>query len=205
VKACIGLALVYKTLDLIRAISPRYWFIENPMAYLRTFPMMRRLHRKTVTYCQYGDIRMKPTDIWTNLIEWIPQPKCKNGDKCHEAAPRGSKTGTQGMRNAMERGAIPPQLFHEIFDVIEGKIGTSQSILDVQLAIEKGCMTEPEAIEALLEHHRTEVIDLFLLACEDDYDRAINPRKGDYRPDKEAEWYWKAFRQYVKHSERGAV
>lgn len=27
---------------------------------------MRSLPRYTVTYCQYGDNRMKPTDIWTN-------------------------------------------------------------------------------------------------------------------------------------------
>lgn len=44
---------------------------------------------------------------------------CKNGDKCHESAPRGSKTGTQGLKNAKLRGIIPEKLFYEIFEVIE--------------------------------------------------------------------------------------
>jgi hypothetical protein len=35
---------------------------------------------------------------------------------CHESAPRGSKLGTQGLKNAKERGAIPPKLIEEILD-----------------------------------------------------------------------------------------
>lgn len=57
---------------------------------------------------------MKPTDIWTNSTQWIPRPMCKNGDGCHEAAPRGSKTGTQGLRGDYERSKIPDLLCHEI-------------------------------------------------------------------------------------------
>ena len=78
-------------------------------------PFMADLPRHTVTYCQYGDSRMKPTDIWTNAYWWQPKPMCKNGAPCHEAAPRGSKTGTQGLCNSVERGRIPPGLFEEIF------------------------------------------------------------------------------------------
>jgi len=72
----------------------------------------------TVTYCQYGDTRMKPTDIFTNIPNWQCK-RCKNGSPCHEPAPRGSKTGTQGLKNVKLRGVIPPKLFHEIFDCIE--------------------------------------------------------------------------------------
>lgn len=60
--------------------------------------------------------RCKPTDIWTNNHSWNPRPICKNGDKCHISAPRGSKTGTQGLKNAKDRGVIPEQLFLEIFE-----------------------------------------------------------------------------------------
>ena len=80
---------------------------------------MDGLHRNTVTYCQYGDDRMKPTDIWTNFKEWIPKDMCKNGNPCHISAPRGSKTGTQGLKGAIERGVIPPALFNEIFEQIK--------------------------------------------------------------------------------------
>ena len=86
-------------LNLILALSPKYWFIENPRGGLRKMRFMQGLPRYTVTYCQYGDNRMKPTDIWTNHSNPRFKPMCKNGDTCHEAAPRGSKTGTQGLKN----------------------------------------------------------------------------------------------------------
>lgn len=53
---------------------------------------------------------MKPTDIWTNHPNPDFKPICKNGDTCHEAAPRGSRTGTQGMKNARDRGVITEEL-----------------------------------------------------------------------------------------------
>lgn len=75
---------------------------------------MQEFDRKTVSYCQYGDSRMKPTDIWTNSTKWIPRKMCKNGDPCHISAPRGSKTGTQGIKGAYNRSKIPEQLCDEI-------------------------------------------------------------------------------------------
>lgn len=70
--------------------------------------------RHTITYCQYGDKRMKPTDIWTNSETWQPRPMCKKGDICHELAPRGSKTGTQGLKGEYNRSKIPEELCREI-------------------------------------------------------------------------------------------
>ena len=59
---------------------------------------------------------MKPTDIWTNCTTWRPKPMCKNGDPCHEAAPRGSKTGTQGLGCAIERSRIPYALCKQVIE-----------------------------------------------------------------------------------------
>ena len=42
VEACLGLACVLKTFDLIRELHPTYWFIENPRGYLRKFPFMQK-------------------------------------------------------------------------------------------------------------------------------------------------------------------
>lgn len=112
--AKLGISLVKKTLEIIEETKPKWWFIENPRGVLRKMPFMQNLIRHTVSYCQYGDIRMKPTDIWTNATWWNPKPICHNGDKCHESAPRGSKTGTQGIDGAKNRGVIPPALFEEI-------------------------------------------------------------------------------------------
>lgn len=112
--------LVKKTLDLIGYYECIY-FIENPVGMLRKMPFMRGLPRATITYCQYGDTRMKPTDIWSNHIYstwnpygWIPRPMCKNGMGCHDSAPRGSQTGTQGLKNNYERSKIPSELCREI-------------------------------------------------------------------------------------------
>lgn len=106
-------------LQLIKQLNPKYWFIENPRGGMRKMEWMQGLPRYTVTYCQYGDTRMKPTDIWTNHPNPKFKPMCKNGDPCHEAAPRGSKTGTQGRKNAKERSRIPDELCKHIVKICE--------------------------------------------------------------------------------------
>ena len=110
-----AVVLIEDMMRLIQQIKPMWFFIENPRGMMRKIPHMAGLIRHTVTYCQYGDTRQKPTDIWTNADWWWPKPPCEPGAKCHEAAPRGLKTGTQGLKNAAERGVIPPDLFREIF------------------------------------------------------------------------------------------
>lgn len=108
-RAEFGMDLVKKTIEIIDYFRPRYWFIENPRAMLRKMDFMRGLPRQTITYCQYGDTRMKPTDIWGFFPDDFPIKNCKAGDKCHEAAPRGSRTGTQGLKGSIERGRVPKE------------------------------------------------------------------------------------------------
>ena len=107
-------------LDLIQELKPKYYFIENPRGGLRKMDFMKGLYRYTVTYCQYGDKRMKPTDIWTNHPNPNFKPMCKNGDNCHEKAPRGSKTGTQGLKGSRERSVIPEELCDHIANICKG-------------------------------------------------------------------------------------
>ena len=98
------------------------YYIENPRGVLRKLPIMDWTEcRRTIWYCQYGDLRAKPTDIWTNDFNWIPRPVCKNGNRnCHhEPAPRGSKTGTQGLKGNYERSIVPSELCKEILKGIE--------------------------------------------------------------------------------------
>jgi len=127
--ARLGMELVQHTLKLIEDINPRYWFIENPRGVLRKLPIMEGLTRHTVTYCQYGDERMKPTDIWTNCEGWTPRPACKNGSPCHVAAPRGSSTGTQGRKGNYERSKIPHDLCMEVLvSAVLTSVGLHRSI-----------------------------------------------------------------------------
>ena len=104
-------------LHLITELCPVYWFIENPRGGMRKMDFMKGLPRHTVTYCQYGDERMKPTDIWTNHPDPRFKPMCKNGDPCHISAPRGSKTGTQGRKGKIERSLIPEELCNHIVSI----------------------------------------------------------------------------------------
>lgn len=60
---------------------------------------------------------MKPTDIWTNHPDPQFKPPCHYGDKCHEPAPRGSKTGTQGIKGKTDRSRIPDALADHIADI----------------------------------------------------------------------------------------
>jgi hypothetical protein len=124
------------------------FFIENPRGMMRKQPWMIELEesipnfrRETVWYCQYGDDRGKPTDIWTNSLDWSPRPMCKNFkydadgeiiDKhCHhQSARRGAKTGTQGRKNAHERSFIPQQLTEEI---LQSTILDISKVFDVEL------------------------------------------------------------------------
>jgi len=109
-----GLELVDYARKLIEDIAPNYgWIIENPRGMLRKL-RLQDVPRRTVTYCQYGDTRMKPTDLWGYVSQWQPKPPCKNGDLCHISAPRGSRTGTQGLKGAKVRSMIPYDLGHSI-------------------------------------------------------------------------------------------
>lgn len=111
-------------------INPNMTFtFENPRGMLRHMPWMQEFKRYTVWYCQYGDTRAKPTDIWTNIKNWTPKPICRNYkynsegniiDKhCHhESARRGAKTGTQGKNGSYERSKIPEALCEEILKSI---------------------------------------------------------------------------------------
>lgn len=132
-RAAVGVYLVYKTLSLIHDLKPKYWFIENPVGKLRSMPFMKCLHRKTVTYCQYGERVRKPTDIWTNHITWTPKPMCSNGDTCHIASPRGSDAANKaGKNNAFERAKVPVSLIQEICDSLLN-VDMSQSTLQIEV------------------------------------------------------------------------
>ena len=120
--------LVKKTLEIFKWFPNSLYYMENPVGMLRKMPFMQGIPRTTVTYCTYGDMRMKPTDIWSNNIYdvfhpdgWTPRPKCfNNNPHCHhERSPRGSQGGTQRLGNSYERSKIPDELCLEIIKASE--------------------------------------------------------------------------------------
>ena len=110
---------------LIQELNPKYYFIENPRGGLRKMDFMKDIPRYTVTYCQYEtnkrpeERRMKPTDIWTNHPNPQFLPPCKNGSPCHAKAPRGARTGTQGIKGYKNRSVIPQELCEHIVAICE--------------------------------------------------------------------------------------
>jgi hypothetical protein len=126
-----GVEYVQSTLNIINHflnLNPNLkWFMENPRGKLRKLPVVADLERTTVWYCTYGDFRAKPTDIWTNHLYsmfnvdgWKPRKECFNGNKnCHhQPAPRGSRTGTQGLKGNYNRSKIPNELCKEVLESV---------------------------------------------------------------------------------------
>lgn len=120
-KAANALRMVEKAREIISWFPGVYHIIENPRAKLRKMPVMQDLEIRTVTYCQYGEQRMKPTDLFSLRFPPVEfKPACKNGAPCHVRAPRGSYTGTQGMASA-DSAVIPYQLALDVCLAMEGE------------------------------------------------------------------------------------
>ena len=118
-QASLGIKIIKKTIEVVsqfKKLNKNLAYIyESPRGKLRKLDLLDNNLLHTVTYCQYGDSRMKPTDIWTN-INWTPRKMCKNGQPCHESAPRGSRTGTQGLKGNYNRSKVPSELCQELIE-----------------------------------------------------------------------------------------
>ena len=112
-----SVALVYHTLGLIEAISPGYWFLENPMG----SKIKQYLGEPTgrVTYCQYGTTYQKPTYLWGEhppmTYRW-----CASGDHCHEHGSLEDERDERPMpRDPAKRAKVPRELSKSIREAIE--------------------------------------------------------------------------------------
>jgi site-specific DNA-cytosine methylase len=81
-----AMRLVEYTHGLIRGLQPEHWVIENPRGVLRKLSILPE--PQTVWYCQYGDDRAKPTDLYGKLPEGFVVKTCRNGASDHISAPR---------------------------------------------------------------------------------------------------------------------
>jgi site-specific DNA-cytosine methylase len=111
-----GIEIVRKTIEIIDYFKPEVWYIENPRGMLRHQDFMDAYLRRTVTYCQYSDDRMKPTDIWTNNKLWIPRKMCEVTDTCHKSE------ATNKLNTPAQRATIPAALCREILLSSQAKI-----------------------------------------------------------------------------------
>lgn len=136
-KALEGVRLLYHTLYLINSLEPEYWFLENPRGGMRKiigepqYNQRKKLDKNlnvanqkdanypgTITYCQFGDDRMKPTDLWGNHPESFEYKFCGNGMDCHNSASRGSDNGTQSRNKGADRWKVPDGLAKSVFESV---------------------------------------------------------------------------------------
>ena len=116
-----SIKLVIHTLKLISDVVPKFWILENPMG------MMRKILGNpplTVYYAQFGEDRLKPTDLWGRLPNGLNEFVIKDRSLLeYTKCPRGSKVGgTQGMSNGPERAKIPYQLSLKVCKLCENGI-----------------------------------------------------------------------------------
>lgn len=121
---------VRKIVDELQKLNPKLiYFWENPRGGFRKMNFIKDLPRYTITYNKYlmdrpfEERRMKPTDIFTNHPDPKFLPPSKNGDPDHVAAPRGARTGTQGIKGAKLRSKYPEQLCEHIANICCEVIG----------------------------------------------------------------------------------
>lgn len=136
-----AMELVKRAVWLIEELKPDFAVIENPRGLLRKLDLIPPpFEMRTVSYCSYGETRMKPTDLWAS--PWPPHfdaRKCnagagpiyerkdgrlfrcdkQTGEWCHESAPRGARTGTQGFADSKARAEIPFMLSMEVCLAVE--------------------------------------------------------------------------------------
>jgi len=112
-----AVTLVYHTLGLIRALSPDYWFLENPQGRLR-WTLGEPAGK--VTYCQYGRPYMKRTDLWGDHPP-MTYRACSRGESCHEA--NREYDGTSAVRvlgeTPEERAKEPRELSESILYAVK--------------------------------------------------------------------------------------
>lgn len=118
-----AVALVYHAFGLIRGIDPSYWFVENPRGRLRSYVGRPK---QTVTYCQYGEERMKPTDLWGEHPASFVGRRCDYGDDCHEQ----NREGTNNYPDDPNEKAVVP---YELSDAIRE---TSERALDGEAPVQ---------------------------------------------------------------------
>ena len=101
----------------------RIFLMENPVGLMRKAVSTLGLSRMTVWYCQYGDERAKPTDLFGAYLKHFEPKTCHNGASDHARARRGWGTGTQGRPWSVDRARVPYGLSLALCIACERELG----------------------------------------------------------------------------------
>ena len=111
--------LVQHTLHLIGQLEPTYWFMENPAAYLAMQPFMKFYPKRRVSYCQYGALTQKPTDIWgQHPIHWHPKAHCSHSSHMTQISQPKSSGHWNKVVPTRDRALLPQALCDELVKAV---------------------------------------------------------------------------------------
>lgn len=116
--------LVYHALYLINELNPDHWIMENPRGYMRKIMPSKNSTgaQGEITYCQYGYHLMKPTNLWGDIPESFEFRKCSPGSDCHSNEERGMGSGSDHVRDPVERSKIPDGLARHVYKTVEESV-----------------------------------------------------------------------------------
>jgi hypothetical protein len=149
-RAMLGLKLAQHTFWLLeKTYSGKFYVIENPRGLMRK---VLSAPAATVCYCQYGSKYMKPTDLWGKLPPSFIPKMCHPRSKDHAAAPRGSKTGIQGVTcNHVYAGGHTDAQFARHGIRKDEKTAANRAIVPYGLSLEMCLACEKDLANTLLE------------------------------------------------------
>ena len=105
-----------KCFEICVALATVAWILENPVNRLATHPavLAYRQFRRPTTYCHWGTLYMKPTNVWTNApVESLPYC-CAETPCAHVATsgrhPRTSQAGPNRRVDGTVARGTPPRL-----------------------------------------------------------------------------------------------
>jgi hypothetical protein len=115
--------IVFKCLEIIEYLTPKYYIIENPQTgLLKGQSFMNGIPYIDIDYCKYNMPYRKRTRIWSN-IEWIAKPLCSkdcnymNGNRHLRTTQKGNNKKYKADRNYEQNNlyVIPSELIMDIF------------------------------------------------------------------------------------------
>lgn len=120
-----ALNILRATIKLIRQLNPKVFYIKNPaMGRMKHFDEMKGFRRVKVSYYDYGFNYWKPTNIFTNDINFVPRPFTHVTDIDPSRRKMVLKTG-----GAKYRSKIPPELCkHILISALENINGNLDTI-----------------------------------------------------------------------------
>lgn len=126
------LLLMFHIIGLANALSPVYWFLENPQGKL---PQFLGEPTGTVTYCQYGAEYQKRTHLWGDHPNQMDYRTCTEGDSCHTATPRSDDRHASDPLpdSAAERSKVTYELSRAICDTVESAFNGEQQNQQITL------------------------------------------------------------------------